>query len=48
MVAHDVYRSLRKRAGGNGGRDAGLGVGYKALALEDQDGDRAPMINDPS
>jgi len=46
VLAHNVYRAIRLR--GQNGHDVGLGAGYKALSLEDQDGDRAPMITDPS
>jgi len=48
VLAHNALRAVRKRAGGKGGRDLGVGAGYKALSVEDQDGDRVPMIMDPS
>ncbi|KIW87636.1 uncharacterized protein Z519_11610 [Cladophialophora bantiana CBS 173.52] len=49
VLAHNVYRAVRTRAARKGGRDVGVGAGYKPLSLEDQDGgDRTPMITDPS
>ncbi|EXJ88269.1 hypothetical protein A1O1_05199 [Capronia coronata CBS 617.96] len=55
VLAQRVWSVLSSTvAGGKAGRgrDADLGVGvgagYKALAPDDQEGDRAPMINDPS
>ena len=46
MLTRTAYRAVSKR--GKRGKDVGINGGYKALSLEDQDGDRAPMIRDPS
>lgn len=49
VLAHNVYRTVKRKAAGGSGREVGTGAGYKALALEEQDAsDRAPMITDPS
>ncbi|EXJ56704.1 hypothetical protein A1O7_07048 [Cladophialophora yegresii CBS 114405] len=45
-LAYNFYRAISRRS--TRGSDLGIGAGYKALALEEQDGDRAPMIRDPS
>ncbi len=44
-LAQNAYRAVSKR--GKGGKENGINGGYKSLSLEDQDGDRAPMIRDP-
>jgi hypothetical protein len=46
VLAHNVVKAIRSKSWK--GREVGKGSGYKALSLEDQDGDHAPMITDPS
>ncbi|KIX02922.1 uncharacterized protein Z518_08865 [Rhinocladiella mackenziei CBS 650.93] len=53
VLSHHIWSAISSRFLGmrQGGRDVGVGAGYKALALDDQDGDTssgAPMITDPS
>lgn len=47
-LVHRAYGSIRATTGKAGARDVGVGVGYKALPLEEQDSARAPMTSDPS
>ncbi|KIW56762.1 hypothetical protein PV05_05395 [Exophiala xenobiotica] len=48
VLVHRTWSTIVTKIGKKDGRDVGVGAGYKALALDDQDGAGAPMITDPS
>ncbi|KIW48141.1 uncharacterized protein PV06_00760 [Exophiala oligosperma] len=47
-LVHRAYGTIRTKMGKADARAVGVGVGYKALPLEEQDGVRVPIISDPS
>ncbi|KAK5199015.1 hypothetical protein LTR99_001054 [Exophiala xenobiotica] len=48
VLVHRAWSTIVTKLGKNDGKDIGVGAGYKALALDDQDSAGAPMITDPS